>query len=828
MIGMTNASTGASSHSIVVTVGMDNPESGDLKDFKIVIRQVDSGQEHTISTSDDTGVATITGIAGDVEYLVTASKDGFVQASGTVTTTELETTLSLTTEYATYEYSSNGTHGSAESTVDPKYKTNFSIKIEPITGYDYPKTISKFEIKDVASTRYTYSSDTGVLTVLGTDIIGNIYLEFECPPKQFKFTASLEHGSVSSASGTATFNSDLKIGLTADTYYDLPTDLTVKIGDRTGQIATDYTIVNGTLTILGTVILGDIVVTGKCTPKKFSLTYSIEKGKLPTESAVITYTEDYETTITPNDYYDLPETITMNRGGTKIVEGFQYDTTTGKITIDGSAIINNMQVVAVCTPKKFEYSVTVENGKADKTTGECQYTYDFTTTITPDTDFNLPKAVTVKRGTTTLSDTLYTWDADKGILTIPGKEIIDDIEITVTCKPDSWVYSLTIDESNSSTSDSISLGDDCVDFGKCAGSSAGTFTITDGWANAEIIKDIAPYAFDGASWTALDKEDESNWPTNPDCFTEIPAFYYGISKEGTIITVKMSDQPFTGSCRDAFLASDGVTVNSNTHIGCFYASGDETGIYSQAGRTPKVTMALNKYWVGANARGAEYDCFPFQQLVVLQILYLLMFQDTNCQTAFARGYVDSHSAVKSNTLWTYTNSFGMAGTAGTDDGKGMSFFWVHDLWGNMYQFIASIFTRAGSSLEMYQVLGRMADPNMWTDSSWNSTSNYAKQANIGITTGSTGKNLSNYYTKACGTNGAGFIISSDSGTGTASTYWPDSGYVTSNTSYAAFLLVGGGYNDSDYAGLFCARVSVRSTISDSYHGSRLSYRGGRT
>lgn len=360
----------------------------------------------------------------------------------------------------------------------------------------------------------------------------------------------------------------------------------------------------------------------------------------------------------------------------------------------------------------------------------------------------------------------------------------------------------------------------------CSNTSAGVFSFNE-FATAKIIKDIKPMSFTGSVWAELDKKTERSWSTSIDCFTEIPHCYYSVTKSGNIIKVRLADTKVDDTYVDwAFLGADGTTVRDNTHIGCFYYSGDATAGYSRPGSTPKVSMALNQYWVGASKRGSEYDCLPFQQYLLLQILFLIMFKTRDSQGKFSRGYVDSHSSVTANELFTYNNDFGMAGKAGVDGH--MSFFWVHDLWGNMYQFIASIFTRAGSSYTIYQNLGSMAKQSAWyPTSAWNSTSTNATQASMGTTTGSTGKRLGNYYTKACGTNGAGFLVDTSASAGSASTYWPDRGLVGVSSSLATFLSVGGYYDVGDFAGLFYSYVSSNSHSASSYYGSRLSYRGGR-
>ena len=95
----------------------------------------------------------------------------------------------------------------------------------------------------------------------------------------------------------------------------------------------------------------------------------------------------------------------------------------------------------------------------------------------------------------------------------------------------------------------------------------------------------------------------------------------------------------------------------------------------------------------------------------------------------------------------------------------------------------------------------------------------------GFDTGSVSGNLDNYYNSACGSNGAGFLISHDSSAASNTTCWPDYGYASYYSSYAFFSSVGGFYNDGARAGLFFARVYYSSASSSGYFCARLSFRG---
>lgn len=250
-------------------------------------------------------------------------------------------------------------------------------------------------------------------------------------------------------------------------------------------------------------------------------------------------------------------------------------------------------------------------------------------------------------------------------------------------------------------------------------------------------------------------------------------------------------------------------------------SGDTNGFYSKANTSADSTIALNKYWVGANARGSQYDGMSFAQWVHIQALFLILYKDRNSQAAHSSG-LSSASGRDSSNAPLSTTAYGMAGS--TSSARN-AFFWIHDIWGNYYQFIASVFIRAGSTKNIHHRLSRMAYSENWDNRSWNSTSGYALMSYRGFDTGSVSKYFSNYYNSACGSNGAGFLVSNGSSTASETTCWPDYGDADCDTAYAYFPCVGGYYNDGARVGLFYARVHFTSSYSDGACCTRLSFRG---
>ena len=421
-------------------------------------------------------------------------------------------------------------------------------------------------------------------------------------------------------------------------------------------------------------------------------------------------------------------------------------------------------------------------------------------------------------------------------------------------------WGIIIDESNTSTSGAITYPQTLTvngasvpnaAYGKTPAKSAANGFDMGGWANDDLIKGIKPVKSDGASSPSFTDAptNASQWTTGTEYFTEFPFMWLSITKSSSKITVMMSNADTrpdsTFQCWAFAKANDGVsdteiqnaasTVSRDSlmnggsnatysrcfRLGCFLMSGNTSGFYSKANTAATGSIELNRYWVGANARGNQYDGMSFAQWVHIQALFLILYKDRNSQAAHSSGRI-SFSRPDSSNAPLSTTAYGMAGDTSSERN---AFFWIHDIWGNYYQTIASVFVRAGGTLKIHHTLSRMANPANWDNNSWNSTSNYALMSSKGFDTGSASKDMNRYYDSACGSNGAGFLISSDSLAASGTTGWSDRGNAYCDSSYASFPSMGGTYNGGASVGLFYAYISNGSPGSNNRYCARLSFRG---
>ena len=402
------------------------------------------------------------------------------------------------------------------------------------------------------------------------------------------------------------------------------------------------------------------------------------------------------------------------------------------------------------------------------------------------------------------------------------------------------------------TVNGVSVPNSCYGFTPASGAN-GSFAMNS-WDGHPLIAGIKPVSKNESTWKDLGTN-ASSWASNgssEDYFTEFPFNWLSITNDGSKIRIIFSDkntQPdsnfqcyahakgcddyensdiesaVSSVSRKSIMASNGNSYFANAfHIGCFQASGSTSAIYSKKATTTLTDVEYANYWKAANARGTDYDCMSFQQWTYLQALFVLLYKSTNSQVAHSYGLVNASNSTDTGNAGLSTTSYGMAGA--TSSARN-AFFWIHDIWGNMYQFIGGAWDRAGSSSKLYYWLPRQANSRAFKNG-WTAASVNATQASLGTDTGLTGSTTFEYIRTVAGTNKGGFCPTSQSG-GSATTYFTDYGCVGYEPSLARFPCVGGRYyNDADAAGIFFCYVFIDTTLSSSRFGSRLSYRGGRT
>lgn len=369
-----------------------------------------------------------------------------------------------------------------------------------------------------------------------------------------------------------------------------------------------------------------------------------------------------------------------------------------------------------------------------------------------------------------------------------------------------WIFGvrITIAESNPLTR--VVYTDDAVGFTPC--SNAGTSVSMGSWAGSKLISDIVPVemSIDGnhteheLSHTNLNYLLDGTTPATAtwDKFTKIPFKWLSLSSDATYIYIKFSDIQQDASYTDWYFSYNG-TVKENMYIGDFLAYVTGSNAYSRTGQTPTPNISITDWITYSQARGTGYDLFRYNQLIFLQCLYIVLFKSTDSQTALGYGYVGGSESQTTGADNTLVNEYGMYGNVSAQTSR-MSFFWIEDFWGNMYQWIGGIQSNAS-----YNLL--VSDKSAITPTGWTT-----------ITTGLS-TSVGGFISAVVGSQKGGFCITV--GSGSETTYWCDYG----DLSASAFPKFGGYWKRGANAGMFYLSVIYSATNTGASLGSRLSYGG---
>ena len=353
----------------------------------------------------------------------------------------------------------------------------------------------------------------------------------------------------------------------------------------------------------------------------------------------------------------------------------------------------------------------------------------------------------------------------------------------------------------------VEYTDDAVGFTAASGTNLGS------WVGHKLLEGFKPVQRSSAgAFTDLNPNDltqtasggvSSITSTVADAFLEVPLTWMHLSKDSTYGYIKFSNKQVDSSyTANAFYGSDGALKNC-FHYGLFFSTNKSNKAYCFGGGAPTGSVSLTDWITYSQSRGEFFDLTTGCMDTFLIAMFVVLYKSLNGQTALAKGYTGG-SSVQNNTILTFTsNNYGMAGSTSSDTTR-MAFLWIHDFWGNMYQWVGGM--SSNSSYKCCIQVGQLC------------TASNVDMNSTGIGPSSS---VSGYLSSVAFDNDAGFYPLAANGSET--TLFADGGLVYAST----FPVRGGSYDREGYAGPFCLYVHNGASGTYSYFGARLSYRGGR-
>ena len=364
-----------------------------------------------------------------------------------------------------------------------------------------------------------------------------------------------------------------------------------------------------------------------------------------------------------------------------------------------------------------------------------------------------------------------------------------------------YVFSYTIDSTNSNPETAVTYTGDCAGFTPATmGDSFNWGSWADKWPFNEIkpclVKNRAVVGYLNPNNYS---EFEDGTPADivsgdaGDCMVEFPKMYLGMSTDAqgiTTVTIT-NDATVEGVYDDAFVYKG--KSYSKFYVGAFKGYVFDNKLRSLSGKSPTVSETIGEFRTAAQANGEGYEQTQWYQLMLRQALYILLFKNLNSQAALGAGLT---TGSKKDTGGANSNGVNYGSTSASVQVKCLG---IEDFWGNIYECVDGIATK---NYTVYTANG-----------------NYNDNCD-GYTTAKTIESIiSGYMSKAEGTRELGFAPLQTSGS--SSTYYCDSTQLKVDSSvYVAYF--GGNWGNGEFAGAFTLFMNNSPSTSNYSIGARLS------
>ncbi len=147
---------------------------------------------------------------------------------------------------------------------------------------------------------------------------------------------------------TATYGVDYVITFTGES---IPEDVRITVGGTILDVENyTYNLETGVLTINGAAILGDIYVTARALGGKLDVVINSTNASMSNQNTTVNERQAYHTQIIPEKGYLLPDFVEIYVDGRLVTDGYTYDSSTGKLTINAEIIIGVIELTFDCPP----------------------------------------------------------------------------------------------------------------------------------------------------------------------------------------------------------------------------------------------------------------------------------------------------------------------------------------------------------------------------------------------------------------------------------------------------------------------------------------------
>lgn len=383
-------------------------------------------------------------------------------------------------------------------------------------------------------------------------------------------------------------------------------------------------------------------------------------------------------------------------------------------------------------------------------------------------------------------------------------------------------YTFTINKALAETSPTT-----CVTYSEGVTNAAEAYAVAYHWIRPTVVengtlkyylyrKNLSYMATDETGDTSSGKESSLDTNGTDVCASIVPLWWKVIENNSDRLTIRISEGPFEGAVTAHKF--DGI-IRRYIHVGMFLCPNITTVGESMGSRFrtyDKVRVSTAGYYFENTLenRGSTYGILSYLTWNLLRIIWTFASGSIDSQTTIGQDYTNSN-----NTAVTYPAFNDMKTCDGytlstkDDSTKSLMYLFVANPWGNAYQWVSGVLADKnadyiGIAIDQMHARGTfngmISDiPPTWTKIPTPDLSSAA-----------------GYVKDVVGNNIGTFLCASVDGS--SSTYFCDRAYIRQSSGGSlGWGVVGGYYNFTTMAGLFCDDISQYYSSSYSYVSARI-------
>ena len=396
-------------------------------------------------------------------------------------------------------------------------------------------------------------------------------------------------------------------------------------------------------------------------------------------------------------------------------------------------------------------------------------------------------------------------------------------------KEEPIVYSVVIDKAVTNYEDRCTYADDALDF--TPASNSGSVYVSNGWEERFPFNKIKPCVLRGGKFVGyLNPNDYSLYEDGSavnsdgenefvDVMIELPKIYYRVESDDSTVKISISNMQIDESFKCYAHVYDGEELNK-IYIGV-YDSGykmynGKNTMFSYTNTLPNCQDIVSnlEYETLLENKEERYRMLNYDQTVLLQCLFVLMFKSTGSEWSFSKGNKKRLGSININGL---CDQKGMYYGSISTETESCKLFGIENLFGNIYTRVEGVAIHGMNDSGTYEFRRR----NPYSKVPLN---NLGEGYDVYLNPDLDGYYKTEFYlSNPYATTELGFLPKSyrydDAVSATYNKYYCDTVFIRS--SYG--LWFGGDYKAYSYGGMFHYYHDLGSEITNKNLGYRLVY-----